>query len=129
MIYRRLDENGDYVIGRGAGNFYSGVEAVSQAIITHLKLLYGEWWEDVNNGTPLWQSILGKVGSEDNLTSVDNIIKSRILSTNLNGTNLVNSIDSFERNYDVENRKYTFKAEVTTIYSESVLINQEITLG
>lgn len=129
MIYRRLDDNGDFVLGQGRGEFYSGVEAVAQAVVTHIKLLLGEWWEDVDNGTPLWQSMLGSPGSEENLNSVDNIIKDRILSTKLNDTNLITSIDSYERIYSSSTRKYSFEAQVTTIFSESVLIKQELSIG
>lgn len=129
MIYRRLDSNGDYIFGQGTTEFLSGVEAVAQAIVTHIKLLLGEWWEDVDNGTPLWQSILGKPGTESNLISIDNIIKDRIMSTQLNGDKLVSTIDNYDRSYDPSTRSYSFVVEVTTIYSESVTIKQELSIG
>lgn len=129
MIYRRLDSDGDYVFGQGRSQFLSGSEAIAQAIITNLKLLLGEWWEDVNNGLPLWQSILGIPGSEANQLSIDNIIKDRILKTNLNGEVLVSSIDDYTRTYDSVTRVYTFEAVVTTIYSESVVIKEQLSIG
>lgn len=129
MIYRRLDSDGDYVFGQGRSQFLSGSEAIAQAIITNLKLLLGEWWEDVNNGLPLWQSILGIPGSEANQLSIDNIIKDRILKTNLNGEVLVSSIDDYTRTYDSATRVYTFEAVVTTIYSESVVIKEQLSIG
>lgn len=129
MIYRRLTSDGDYVFGQGKAQFLSGSEAVAQAVITHLKLLLGEWWEDVNNGLPLWQSILGQPGSEDNLQSVDNIIKDRILSTSQDGNKLISSIDDYTRTYDASTREYYFEARVTTIYSESVTIKEQFSIG
>ena len=129
MIYRQLDNDGDYVLGRGTGEFLKGSQAVAQSIVTHIKLLLGEWWEDVNNGLPLWQSILGQPGSEVNKVSVDNIVKSRILSTNLYGTNLVASIDDYSSTYSSNNRTYIFEAVVTTIYSESVTIKEQLSIG
>lgn len=129
MIYRMLDSNGDYVLGNGSSQFFSGPEAVAQAIVTHIKLLLGEWWEDVNLGTPLFQSILGKPGSEEHLNSVDNIYKAMILSTELNGEKLVSSIDNYDREYNSSTRTYRFIATVTTIYSESVIIKQELSIG
>ena len=69
MIYRKEDKDGDYVFGEGDSEFLTQSEAVAQAIITSLKLLKGEWWENVNNGLPLWQSILGQPGSEVNKAS------------------------------------------------------------
>lgn len=129
MIYRMLDTDGDYVLGRGTSEFLSGSEAVAQAIVTNIKLLLGEWWENVNLGTPLFQSILGQSGSEQHLNSVDNIIKARILSTELDGVRLIYSIDSYERDYSSSTREYKFTAKVTTIYSESVTIEQELSIG
>lgn len=129
MIYRREDENGDYMLGTDSGEFLSGSAAVAQAIITSLKLLVGEWWEDVNNGLPLWQSILGQPGSEVNKLSIDNIIRGRILETNLDGVKLVSSIDDYTGNYDASLRSYTFEAVVTTIYSESVTIKDTLSIG
>lgn len=129
MIYRLEDGNGDYILGAGESGFISGSEAVSQAIVTSLKLLLGEWWEDVDNGLPLWQSILGQPGSEVNKASVDNIIRSRILETNLNGTALVASIDNYTSSYDNITRSYKFEARVTTIYSEAVTISDTVSIG
>lgn len=129
MLYRRQDKNGDYILGQGTSQFLTGVDAVAQAILTWIKLLYGEWWENVNEGTPLWQSILGQPGSEDNLNSIDNIIKDRILSVRQDGISLVSSIDSYERTYNTNTRSYSFTAIVTTIYSESVVITQELSIG
>ena len=129
MIYRLEDKEGDYTLGRGDSGWLSGSAAVAQAIVTNLKLLLGEWWEDVNNGLPLWQSILGQPGSEINKLSIDNIIRERILNTNLNGTRLVYSLDDYEGKYDSNSRGYSFIAVVTTIYSESVEIKESLTIG
>lgn len=128
MIYRALDKDGDYVMG-SSSQFLTGSKAVAQAIVTHLKLLLGEWWENVNLGTPLFQSILGKPGSEEHLLSVDNIYKAMILSTELDGQSLIYSLDNYERQYDSSTRIYKFRAEVTTIYSESVTVEQELSIG
>ena len=129
MIYRRLDKDGDYILGRGSKEFLSGSEAVAQAIITNLKLLLGEWWEDVNNGLPLWQSILGQPGSEINKTSIDNIIRRRILDTKMDNTPLISSIDDYNSEYSAQSRSYVFEAIVTTIYSESVTIKEQLSIG
>lgn len=129
MIYRRLDKEGDYILGQGSTQFLSGSEAIGQALVTHIKLLLQEWWEDLNTGTPLWQSMLGKPGSEINLRSIDNILRSRILSLTFDNRSLIYSIDSYQRTYDINQRKYSFEATVTTIYGESISINQEFSIG
>lgn len=118
MIYRRLDNNGDYSFGRGKQDFLSGANAVAQAIKTRLLLLRSEWWEDQADGTPLFQSVLGAPGTPDNLKAVDLIIQDRITSTEN-----VTDISEFSSTY--ENRAYSVKCTVNTAYGTIAL---EVTL-
>lgn len=129
MIYRRLDKNGDYVLGTGSNNFYSNNQAVAQAVITWLKLLRAEWWENVNNGLPLWQSILGQPGSEINRHSVDNIIQERIRDLRLGDQPLIEVINNYESDWDNINRSYKFTCTLTTIYSETLVIQEQLAIG
>jgi len=107
--YRRLDINGDYTLGRNRQNFLTDIDAVAQAIKTRLLLLYGEWWEDLTDGLPLWQRIIGSVGSDENKQVLDLIVKERI-----NGTTNVNSVVNFIS--EIKDRKYTFTCLVVTDY-------------
>jgi hypothetical protein len=111
MIYRQLDNNLDYVMGRGPQNFISGVDAVAQAIKTRLKLLANEWWEDSEDGITLFQNILGQ---SQHLESIDLIVQERIL-----GTPNVLGIQNFIRTF--ENRKYSVTCNVDTSYGEAIL--------
>jgi hypothetical protein len=72
MIYRTLDANGDYVIGR---TLVDSPEAVAQAVKTRLLLWQGEWFLDITDGTPYMQGILG------HNRNYDFAIKARILNT------------------------------------------------
>ena len=114
MIYRRLDNNGDYSFGRGRQDFMSGAAAVGQAVKTRLLLLSGEWWEDRSDGTPLFQSILGTPGTPDNLSAVDLLIQERITSTE--GVTQI-----LEYTNDYENRACSVKCIVGTIYGQAAL--------
>lgn len=107
MIYRKLDANGDYVLGQNANGMLSDKEAVAQAILTRLKLLKSEWWEDQEDGLPLWQEILGK----RNVEKANQEIKKRILETPK-----VKQITSFEAGLNNETRQYVFSAVVITEY-------------
>lgn len=109
MRYRILDENGDYSFGKGQQNLTYGLYAVTQAIQTRLKLLKEEWWEDKEDGLPLFQQILGQSGTNDNLIIADSLIKERIL-----GTTDVTSIEEFTSSY--EDRTYKFSCTVNTKY-------------
>jgi len=107
MLYRGLDNNGDYILGQGTQSFLTDAQAVAQAIQTNLLLLQGEWWESTNLGLPLFQNILGQIGTPDKLKSVDLLIQSQILST-LN----VISISNFSGTY--LNRQYSIVCSVNT---------------
>lgn len=118
MIYRMLDSDGDYVFGRGKHAYLEGIDAVAQAIKTRLLLLYAEWWEDREDGLPLWEQILAAPGSPDSLAAVDLIFKERI-----EGTTGVLSLLGYESDFDRDNRKYTFKAAVETMYGDLIISN------
>jgi len=111
MLYRRLDGSDDYSLGKV---FLRDVEAVAQAIKTNLRLLKGEWWEDVSKGLPLFESILGRSGSDENIRAVDLIIKDQILSTK--GVVSIKSLKS-----SCLNRRYSFSCIINTEFGEVVL--------
>ena len=108
MRYRRLIDN-DYSFGRGRQDFLTDIEAVAQAIKTRLLLLYAEWWEDLEDGLPLWQKIIGVPGNAENIAAIDIVIRSRI-----EGTAHVQQVLSYYSAY--ENRTYTFHCLVQTDY-------------
>lgn len=110
MRYRKLDENGDYVLGTGQDFLINSPEAVAQAIKTRLLLLKGEWFTDIQDGIPQDQ-ILGKYTD-----SKDILIKQRILETQG-----VSDIVSYLSVTNPNTREYTFTATVNTIYGQAQL--------
>lgn len=113
MKYRKLDENGDYVFGLNEQGFYSDTEAVAQAILTKIKLLSGEWWEDVNEGTPMFQQVLGAKMTENSKNAIDLILRDRILSVPN-----VETITAFQSKIDARTRKYVMECNVSTSFGE-----------
>lgn len=113
MKYRKLT-NGDYTFGGNANDFYSGTVAVSQAIKTNLLLLYGEWWESIDQGLPLFENVLGQPGAPENLQAVDLLVRDIILSTQG-----VNSIAEFQSTY--EKRRYSLSCKVETAYGDAAM--------
>ncbi|GLG01591.1 hypothetical protein Alches_16310 [Alicyclobacillus hesperidum subsp. aegles] len=103
MIYRKLSPTGDYTFGQ-QNEFYSGTDAVAQAIYTNLKLLQGEWWEDTSAGFPLFQSVLDQPGSPEHIRGVDMLVQETIL----NVPN-VQAISNFSSAYDNTTRRYTIE--------------------
>lgn len=118
MKYRRLDENWDYVFGHGKTDYLTGREAVGQAVKSRLLLLYGEWWEDLEDGLPLFERILASSGSDANKKAVDIIFARRIGDT----TGVLN-VSWYESSFDRNKRAYDFSCQVDTVYGELYVSN------
>lgn len=108
MRYRRFDSNGDYSFGHGAADFLrDSPECVAQAVMTRLRLLSGEWFLDLTEGTPYVQGVFGKHTRE----TYDLVLQERIL-----GTQGVTEILEYESIYDGDTRKLTVNVKVDTAY-------------
>jgi hypothetical protein len=120
MKYRRLDSNGDYLFGGGIIDFAQDIYAIAQAIKTKLALLKGEWWENLDEGLPLFQSILGAPGGQK--SSIDLLYQQRILSVpNVKNIEQVQS--------SLENRIYSFYCVINTTFGKLTLLNVPNTSG
>jgi hypothetical protein len=119
ITYRQLDANGDPIWGGGQSNFIADLNAVAQAITTRLKLLRGEWWEDLNTGTPLFQSMLGVGGSGKQPDVVALVIVQRILATPY-----VLSVDNVATDYDADARAFSFGCTVKTRFGTLTIATQ-----
>ena len=120
MRYRRIDENGDYTFGNGQYDFLVDIEAVPQAIKTKIRLLRGEWWEDLSEGLPFYQEIAGQfIKSEE-----EKDIVTRLYCNRITDVIQVNSFLSVNSEFDNENRKYSLTADIDTIYG--VVDNLEV---
>lgn len=109
MIYRKLDENGDYVFGGNQSCYTRNAAAAEQAVVTRLRQLIYEWWEDLEDGLPLWQQILG---------SRDKPRAERIIRERIGKTKYVKSILSFSCDWDNERRYLTIRATVDTEFGQ-----------
>ncbi len=108
MRYRKLDENGDMTFGNGQLDFYRDVpEAVGQAVSTRLQLWLGEFFLNIDEGTPYLLGILGKHSKE----SADATLKDRI-----ENTQGFSDIESYSSDLNPDTRKMSVVAEIDTIY-------------
>lgn len=53
-------------------------EAVAQAVLTRLRLFMGEWWEDLNLGLPVFQSMLGQPSTQATQNAVRTAVQNNI---------------------------------------------------
>lgn len=85
-------------------------DCVGQAILTRLKLIAGEWFLNVREGTPYFGQILG----ENTRPLYDQAIRERIL-----GTPNVLSILEYQSILDANSRKLSVQASVLTAFQPS----------
>jgi len=109
MRYRALDASGDYQFGQGSANFLiDSPAAVAQSVLTRLRLLQGEWFLDVTEGTPWLQEVIG-YGTK---SLYDMAIRQRVLDTEG-----VTSIDAYLSNLDPRSRHLSIAMTITTQFS------------
>jgi hypothetical protein len=112
FAYLALDADYDPVFADNTS--LSGVQAVAQAVLTNLKLFYGEWWEDLSLGLPVFQSMLGQLSTARNLNAMSLLIQQTILATpNVTGVSLV------QTSYD--NGQFGFTAQFQTTFGPATL--------
>lgn len=113
MRYRKLTEDNDYSFGNGEKDFYKdNPEAVAQSVKTRLLLWLGEWFLDIEEGTPYMQGVFGKYTQEE----ADAIIQDRILTTEY-----VTSIDNYESEINQDTRKMLVKFELNTAFGPTTV--------
>lgn len=61
MRVRALSPTGDMTFGQGSLNYYANLPiTVAQVVQTSLKLWLGEWYLNINAGTPWLEGVVGK---------------------------------------------------------------------
>ena len=82
-------------------------------------LLKGEWWENILDGTPLFQEVAGQFHpSGDNPAQIDLIFSERII-----GTRGVREITEFESSLNPQTRTYSAAITVMTVYDVPFELN------
>lgn len=109
MIVRALTECGD-IATRGT-QFARDVNAIELLVKMRLKLYLGEYFRNINDGTPWWQDILGK---QANRSRGEQLIRARIAQTPG-----VTQILDFNVNYD--EREMFIQCSFDTVYGVGAL--------
>lgn len=113
MIYRRLDRNGDFTLGHGLADYLRDTpETVGQAVATRLRLQAGEWFLDLQEGTPYVQGVYGR----HTQASYDLVLKARILETRG-----VTAITAYESRFNAETRTLTVAVSIDTVYGPAAV--------
>jgi hypothetical protein len=111
---RRIDAEGEPAWGRGVSDYLTDIDAVAQIIKTRLLLFVNEWWEDVFDGLPLWQEILGQIGTKKEI--VDRVLQERIMTTPY-----VQGIESLTST--LIDREYECEIVVNTTFGQLIIVS------
>lgn len=110
---RKLTGTGDYSFGNSGQDFYiNQPEVVGQNVKTRLLLWLGEWYLDINQGTPYMQGILGKYSQQ----VADTIIQDQVL-----GTEGVTGIENFQSTLDPDARELLITFDLNTIFGPTAV--------
>lgn len=114
LQYRKLSSTGDYSFGWNSQDYLKQDEAVGQAIKTKILLFYNEWWEDLGQGIPMFQSIMGQTKFEGLKESISLLVKDRVLEVpNVSSVEEVNVEQEDNRTIKITVRALTdFESEV-----------------
>lgn len=110
---RKLGPTGDYQFGAGQKDFFNNEpDGVGQTVRTRLLLWLGEWYLNLDDGTPYLQSILGKYSQ----AQADTAIQDRVLSTDG-----VTSIENYVSTLNADTRSMTVSFDLNTIYGKTAV--------
>lgn len=121
MKNRKFTADGDYSFGAGMNDYVSADKAVAQAVKSKILLFYGEWWEDVGQGIPMFQNFLGQTNPETIKNSLADILRKRALE--VEG---VKSVKNVEVNINKYTRTMDFIIDVIT--TNDTTISVEVSL-
>lgn len=119
MRVRQLSPTGDYQFGNGQLDFLiNSPQAVAQVVETSLRLWLGEWYLNINDGTPWLEGVFGYNSKDE----ADQTLIQTIL-----GVQGVQDLTNWNSTVDPVTRAYTsISATLDTIYGQTQLQMENI---
>ena len=115
FAYLRLDADNDPVFQVEAS--LTDLEAVRQCIKTRLLLFEGEWWENLQEGTPMFQEIIGA-----RATPNQQQIMALALAQRISQTPFVSGVSDMAFSFEPIARRFSYSAKADTSFG-TVTIN------
>lgn len=109
MKYRKFSNEYDYSFGNNEQDYISDIDAAALAIKSKILLFYGEWWEDLSIGIPMFESIVGQMNTQNLRIAVQNLIQKRILE--------IPQIRSIKE-FDIEIKNRSLFVHIVCIYNQ-----------
>lgn len=110
VTYEQNTDDGDIILTNGDAPQLTDQDAVVQMILTRLRLFKGEWWENLKDGTPMFNDeVVGGSGS-----SIGIAAKAAMLRARIEGTPYVKSVMSERVQFDAASRVMVYACNVVT---------------
>ena len=119
MIFRALDQNGDWAFGNGPGSYATGVAAVALNVKTALQTFLGDAFWNATFGID-WFNLLGMRGTQDAI-----VAQCRAVIAACEG---VTGIVSVQSQLDRVKRTLTLQFTISTVYSANASGTAQITV-
>lgn len=114
ITYLQLDASYDPIFNPAAS--LQDLEAVEQAIKTRILLFEGEWWENLNEGTPMFQEIIGARATPNGQQ-----IMAAALAARIAGTPYVVAVQNVTVNFNPTSRRFSFSATAETSFGTATV--------
>lgn len=109
------DSNDIYIDEKGNIATANNLEALKQKIKQRLKLFYSEWFLDTTRGVPYFQNILGE--------DINQSLAAQIITTEIQKEPDVTSVENVNFGLNDLTRKFTYSANVQSVYGEIQVVN------
>jgi hypothetical protein len=107
ITYLLLDANYDPVFDPNSQ--LTDQAAVTQVILTQLRLFLGEWWENLNIGLPVFQAMLGRLTVPTNQIAMQALVQALV-----QGAPFVTGVSNVATAF--ENGAFKFSASAQTAF-------------
>lgn len=114
MIFRGLDQNGDWVFGKGRNSFLQSTDAWMMNIKTRLLCFLGDCFFDTEAGIDWWNFLGGK-DSKSLIASIQRVV--------LRSSNVKRIVDM---NFSLTNRKFSIALSVEFANGQTVTDTVEV---
>lgn len=109
-----LDQDGDWVFGRGRASYKSASDAIAQNVSTRLRSFSRDWFLNVDEGID-WINLLGERNTERKILRA---IEKTVLTTE--GVRSITSLKIINRN---SNRGVSIELNYTDVYNRTTINN------
>lgn len=114
MIFRAINNSGDWQFGSGKGSYFTQLDAVMANVKTSLLFFLNDYFAAMDFGIDWWNLL----GTKQPLAEQNILLQTRAMLASCEGVTRINSV---EATVDSANRVITIHFSVDTLYSRNTV--------